>query len=137
LYSCLSLTSLNRLPLHLIIISMQGWFAILIFVILSFLLIGFVVVLSSILGPKKRVKNLEPYECGIIPRGSPRVRISLRYYTIALLFLIFDVELALLFPWATKVEKFGVAGLIEVGIFAFILFFGLFYLWRKGGLEWD
>ncbi len=116
---------------------MSDWLSILIFIGVSFAIILFVVALSSILGPKKRVKNLEPYECGIIPRGSPRVRVSVRFYTIALLFLIFDVEIAFLFPWAVRAEKFGVPGLIEVGVFAVILFFGLFYLWKKRGLEWE
>lgn len=116
---------------------MKGWLAILLFATVSFLLIISVLLLSALLGPKGRVKNLEPYECGIISRGNARIKVSVRFYTIALLFLIFDMEMAFLFPWAAKAEKFGVPGLIEVGIFAFILLFGLFYLWRKGGLEWD
>ena len=107
------------------------------YTLVAFGIVVGILLLSSLLGPKRRVKNLEPYECGIVGRGTPRIRVSLRYYTIALLFLIFDVEVAFLFPWAVKAEKFGILGLLEVGFFVLILLLGFLYLWRRGGLDWE
>jgi NADH-quinone oxidoreductase subunit A len=116
---------------------MEAYWPILIFLVIS---VGFAVsaiVLSHLLGPKRKIKNLEPYECGIIPKGDSKIRYSVRFYLVALLFLIFDVEIALLFPYAIQVEELKISGFIEIAIFVFILFTGLLYVWRKGGLEWE
>ncbi len=80
--------------------------------------------------------KLDPYECGIEPVTDARDRYSIRYYLIAMLFVIFDVETVFLFPWAVIVEKLGVFGLIEMGVFLLILVVGFVYAWRKGALEW-
>ena len=78
----------------------------------------------------------EPYECGEIPLGSAWVQFNVAYYLTALLFLVFDVEAAFLYPWAVVFREFGVAGLVEAFIFVMVLVVALVYAWRKGVLEW-
>jgi NADH-quinone oxidoreductase subunit A len=112
-----------------------------------FLLIGFgaVIVGMAILGlvrPKKNTpEKLMTYECGKDPFGDGQVRFDMRFYTIALVFVVFDVEIAFLFPWAKVFKSFiaegnGGIALIEGLIFIAILFIGLVYVWVKGDLEW-
>jgi NADH-quinone oxidoreductase subunit A len=78
----------------------------------------------------------EPYECGIQTRGPSWVQFKVGYYLIAILFLVFDVETVLLFPWATIYKSVGVDGLVLVSFFIVILALGLVYAWKKGALEW-
>lgn len=80
--------------------------------------------------------KLMPYECGVDPAGDARDRYSVRYYIIAMLFLIFDVETIFLFPWAVIYDKLAIFGLIEILIFMGILIVGYYYAWKKGALEW-
>ena len=80
--------------------------------------------------------KLEVYECGIKPLMSARERFSIRYYIIALLFVVFDVETLFLFPWAILYDKLLIFGLVEMGLFIIILVFGYYYAWKKGALEW-
>ena len=80
--------------------------------------------------------KLDPYECGIEPVTDARGRYSIRYYLVAMLFVIFDVETVFMFPWAVSLEKLGIFGLIEMGVFLFILVVGFVYAWKKGALEW-
>jgi NADH-quinone oxidoreductase subunit A len=112
-----------------------------------FLLIGFgaVIVGMAILGlvrPKKNTpEKLMTYECGKDPFGDGQVRFDMRFYTIALVFVVFDVEIAFLFPWAKVFKSFMAEGnggiaLVEGLIFIAILFIGLVYVWVKGDLEW-
>ena len=82
-----------------------------------------------------RVK-LEPYECGIEPVTDARDRYSVRYYLVAMLFVIFDVETVFLFPWAVIVDELALFGLIEMLVFLFILVIGYVFAWRKGALDW-
>jgi NADH-quinone oxidoreductase subunit A len=82
-----------------------------------------------------RVK-LEPYECGIETFTDARDRYSIRYYLVAMLFVIFDVETIFLFPWAVVMDRLLLFGLIEALVFIFILVVGYFYAWKKGALEW-
>ncbi|MBI2070110.1 MAG: NADH-quinone oxidoreductase subunit A [Elusimicrobia bacterium] len=82
-------------------------------------------------------RKMMPYECGILPSGGTDIRIHLRFYTFALLFVLFDVETLYIFPWAVKAKEAGAAGLLAIGIFAGMLLLGLFYAWRKGALEWE
>lgn len=110
--------------------------------ILVFLLvaIGFAVVTMWIawaFAPSRysRVK-LEPYECGIEPRTDARDRYSVRYYLVAMLFVIFDVETIFLYPWAVIMDELLLFGLLEMLVFLGILIVGYFYAWRKGALEW-
>jgi len=78
-----------------------------------------------------------PFECGMEPVDEPRKRFSVKFFLVALLFLIFDVETIFIFPWAVLFRDLGVFGFIEMGIFLLILLLGLLYVWRKGALEWE
>lgn len=100
-------------------------------------LIAFMLGLSSLLGSKAwgRSKN-EPFESGMLPVGSARLRLSAKFYLVAMLFVIFDVEALFLFAWAVSVRESGWAGLIEATVFIAILLAGLVYLWRIGALDW-
>ena len=82
-----------------------------------------------------KLKN-SPYECGEKPIGHARIQFNVGYYLFALIFLIFDVELVFLYPWAVVVKKVGWVALVEIIIFFFILFMGLLYAHKKGALEW-
>lgn len=95
-------------------------------------------VVSSIIGQKKpSVTKLAPYECGCEPVGTARERFSIKFYLIAMLFILFDIEAVFLYPWAILYRKLGVFGLIEMGVFIVILFVGYIYVWKKGALEWE
>ncbi len=95
-----------------------------------------IIILSAIFGPKsKNQAKDEPYECGIKTEGLKPGRYSVRFFIVALLFLLFDVEVAFLFPWAVLVKKLAFLGLVEMGFFILILFIGLLYVWFKGGLQ--
>jgi NADH-quinone oxidoreductase subunit A len=97
----------------------------------------FTLVFSSLLHSEKYNKvKLEPYECGIEPTTDARDRYSIRYYLVAMLFVIFDVETVFMFPWAVIFDKLLVFGLIEMLVFIFILVVGYYYAWQKGALEW-
>lgn len=89
------------------------------------------------LAPSKFNKvKLEPYECGIEPETDARDRYSVRYYLVAMLFVIFDIETVFLFPWAVIVDELAIFGLIEMLVFLGILVVGYFYAWRRGALDW-
>lgn len=100
-------------------------------------LCAFMLLASSVLGSRAwgRSKN-EPFESGMLPTGSARLRLSAKFYLVAMLFVIFDVEALFLFAWAVSVRESGWAGLIEATIFIAILLAGLVYLWRIGALDW-
>jgi NADH-quinone oxidoreductase subunit A len=93
--------------------------------------------MSQLVSSKKYNKvKLEPYECGIEPTTDARDRYSVRYYLVAMLFVIFDVETVFLFPWAVMVDELALFGLIEMVIFLAILVTGYAYAWKKGALDW-
>ena len=85
---------------------------------------------------KYEVDKMQPYECGVDPIGGAHERFSVRYYIIAMLFLVFDVETIFLIPWAVIYDKLALFGLIEMLVFIGILVVGYYYAWRKGALEW-
>jgi NADH-quinone oxidoreductase subunit A len=94
-------------------------------------------IIAKLLAPSsKNPLKGEPYECGIPTRGSSWVQFKVGYYLFAILYLVFDVETVLLFPWAVLVKTLGVDGLILVSFFFIILTLGLVYAWKKGALEW-
>ena len=94
--------------------------------------------LSSLLGPKKPSSlKLSPYECGCEPVGSARERFSIKFYLIAMLFILFDIEAVFLYPWSILFKRLGMFGLIEMGVFVVILLVGYIYIWKKGALEWE
>ncbi|KUM43558.1 MULTISPECIES: NADH-quinone oxidoreductase subunit A [Pseudomonas] len=100
-------------------------------------LIGFMLGVSSLLGSKAvgRSKN-DPFESGIVPTGGARLRLSAKFYLVAMLFVIFDVEALFLFAWSVSIRESGWAGFVEASIFIAILLAGLVYLWRIGALDW-
>ena len=85
---------------------------------------------------KDELVKLAPYECGIKPESPAHERFSIRFYVIALLFVVFDVEAIFLFPWAVLYDRLLLFGLIEMGLFLGILVLGYFYAWKKRALEW-
>jgi NADH-quinone oxidoreductase subunit A len=82
-------------------------------------------------------EKLSAYECGFNPFDDARMKFDVRFYLVAILFIIFDLEIAFLFPWAVVLDSIGVFGLVSMGIFLFILVIGFIYEWKKGALEWD
>jgi NADH-quinone oxidoreductase subunit A len=96
------------------------------------------VVASALLGPKKRsrIKD-EPFECGMPSEGMRHQPVPVRFYLMALLFILFDVELAFLFPWAVVFRRLGMFGLIEMFIFFLVVGAGFVYAWKTGALEWE
>jgi NADH-quinone oxidoreductase subunit A len=96
------------------------------------------VIFSSLIGPKKPSQvKLAPYECGCDPVGTARERFSIKFYLIAMLFILFDIEAVFLYPWAVLFKRLGMFGLMEMGVFIVILFVGYVYVWKKGALEWE
>jgi NADH-quinone oxidoreductase subunit A len=82
-------------------------------------------------------QKLSPYECGFEAFEDTRARFDVRYYLVAILFIVFDLEIAFLFPWAVSLRHIGSFGLVAMGIFLAILVVGFIYEWKKGALEWD
>jgi NADH-quinone oxidoreductase subunit A len=99
----------------------------------------FSLVMGSLAGPKRwnRAK-LEAYECGIEPTTQPRgLRFAVKYYLTAMLFIVFDIEIIFLYPWAVTFDRLGAFGLIEMVTFIATVLIAYAYVWRRGGLEWD
>jgi len=86
---------------------------------------------------RKDSEKLSSYECGFEPFEDTRNRFDVRYYLVAILFIIFDLEIAFLFPWAVSLDAIGVFGLAAMGVFLALLVVGFIYEWKKGALEWD
>jgi NADH-quinone oxidoreductase subunit A len=82
-------------------------------------------------------EKLTPYECGFEPFEDARARFDVRYYLLAILFIIFDLEVAFLFPWAVVFKQIGMIAMIEMGLFLVLLILGFAYVWKKGALEWE
>jgi NADH-quinone oxidoreductase subunit A len=98
----------------------------------------FFIVASRFLGPRRETPEKQmTYECGIDPIGDARLRFSVKFFIIAIIFLVFDVEVVFLYPWAVLFRKLGVFGFIEMAIFLLVLILGLFYVWKRGALEWE
>jgi NADH-quinone oxidoreductase subunit A len=97
------------------------------------------VLLASFLGPKKVTKTKQmPWECGAIPVGSVREqRFSIRFYLVAMLFILFDIEVIFMYPWAVVLEQMGMFALLQMLSFMAVLVVGLIYVWRKGVLNWN
>ena len=94
--------------------------------------------LSALLGPRKATKRkLVPYESGMTPIGSAMQRLPVRFYVVAMLFILFDIEIIFLLPYALYFRQMGLFGLAEMGVFVAILLLGFVYVWRKGALQWD
>ncbi|MDQ7815797.1 MAG: NADH-quinone oxidoreductase subunit A [Melioribacteraceae bacterium] len=110
---------------------------ILIFIIFAIVFVTITLFLYKLIRPNRPTHEKQMvYECGENPEGSPWVKFNIRFYVVALIFLIFDVEVVLLFPWALTYKEFGVYGFIVGLIFLIVLGLGMAYEWRKGDLEW-
>ncbi|GAB4146368.1 MAG: NADH-quinone oxidoreductase subunit A [Ignavibacteriales bacterium] len=110
---------------------------ILVFMIFAFAFVAIAIFMAKIIRPKRPTKEkLKTYECGEETVGSPWVKFNIRFYVVALIFLIFDVEVVLLFPWALTYKEYGFYGLLVGFIFLIVLGIGMAYEWRKGDLEW-
>ena len=113
------------------------------FPILLFILVGAAVgvapiVLGKLLGPNKPdPEKLSPYECGFEAFEDARMKFDVRYYLVAILFILFDLEIAFLFPWATVINDVGLPGFLAMMLFLAILVVGFVYEWMKGALEWE
>ena len=92
----------------------------------------------ALLGPRRpTAAKLKPYESGKIPYGDARRKIPVHYYKVAMLFILFDVEVVFFYPWAVLFRKLRLFGLIEMGVFILILLVGYIYVWKKDALEWE
>jgi len=121
---------------------LTNYLPVLIFLVIAMLLAAVLLGLGTLLGrlsarqPDAPAK-LGPYECGFDAFEDARARFDVRYYLVAILFIIFDLEIAFLFPWAVALPRIGRFGLAAMGIFLFVLVIGFAYEWKKGALEWD
>ena len=113
------------------------------FPILLFIAVGLAVgvapmVLGRLLGPHRPdPEKLSPYECGFEAFEDARMKFDVRYYLVAILFILFDLEIAFLFPWATVINDIGAFGFLSMMLFLAVLTVGFIYEWRKGALEWE
>src|SRR4051794_38664032 len=116
---------------------MQGWLSIVLMIVLGLLFAVPSVALSQFLGPRKPTpEKLAPYECGMPAVGDARERMSVKFYLVAMIFLLFDIEVAFLYPWAMALRELGWAGFVQVVLFMALLLAGYVYVWRKGALDW-
>src|SRR5213594_3198526 len=116
---------------------LDGWLGILIMIGLGTAFASVMILLSSLLGPRNPTpEKLAPYECGMPPVGDARERQSVKFYLVAMVFLLFDIEVAFLYPWAVALRDLGWTGLFQIVTFFLILLVGYVYIWRKGVLDW-
>ena len=117
---------------------MREYLPVLIAVVVAILFAAVAMGLSTVLTPRRRsAKKMEPYECGLEGIGTARQRFRIRFYLVAVLFILFDIEAVFLYPWAVAFRKLGLYGLIEMTLFVVILFVGYVYLLKKRALEWE
>jgi NADH-quinone oxidoreductase subunit A len=96
------------------------------------------IALGWLFGPRRPdAEKLSAYECGFEAFEDARTKFDVRYYLVAILFIVFDLEIAFLFPWAVALDEVGVIGLAAMGVFLLVLVVGFIYEWKKGALEWD
>jgi len=117
---------------------LQQYFPILLFILVG-LAVGVVpVALGRLIGPNKPdSEKLSPYECGFEAFEDARMRFDVRYYLVAILFILFDLEIAFLFPWAVVLDQIGTFGFVSMLLFVAILVVGFIYEWKKGALDWE
>jgi len=109
-----------------------------ILLLLSIGLAGLILVIGRLFGPRRPTERKSaPYESGMIPIGPGTRRMPVRFYMVAVLFILFDIEVVFFLPWAVAFKKLGLFGLIEMFVFVFILLVGYAYAWKKGALEWE
>jgi NADH-quinone oxidoreductase subunit A len=117
---------------------MSPYAPVLILCVITAAVIGFMVTANNLLGPKAaNPVKFQSFECGNPPSGGAWGRFSVRFYMTAILFILFDVEVVFLYPWAVLFRDLGLFGFVEMLTFLLVLGVGLLYAWRKGALEWD
>ena len=117
---------------------LKDYFSIILFLIIALILSCGFILLNFVFSPKKPdPEKLSPYECGFEPFNDSRMEFDVRFYLVAILFIIFDLEIAFLFPWAITLGEIGVFGFISMMIFLTILTVGFIYEWKKGALDWE
>lgn len=116
---------------------MTGFYIVLLFLVMGLFIAGMSLVVSRILQTRKSYpEKYIPYECGELPTGESWIQFNNRFYIIALIFIIFDVEVLFMFPWAVVFDEYGLLAFVEMLIFIIILLVGLAYVWAKGDLNW-
>jgi len=117
---------------------LENYLPVLIFIIVGCVIGGVMIMMGFMLGPHRPDKEkLSPYECGFEAFEDSRMKFDVRYYLVAILFILFDLEIAFLFPWAIVLDKIGLFGFWAMVIFLGILVVGFIYEWKKGALEWE
>ncbi len=117
---------------------LEAYLPILVFLGVGLVLATVLLVLGLLLGPNKRYAEKDsPFECGFEAFEDARIKFDVRYYLVAILFIIFDLEIAFLFPWAIVLDTIGVFGIVAMAVFLGILILGFIYEWKKGALEWE
>jgi NADH-quinone oxidoreductase subunit A len=117
---------------------LEGYFPILIFIIVGLVMGAVLLGLGFVLAPRRPdAEKSSPYECGFEAFEDSRMKFDVRYYLVAILFIIFDLEIAFLFPWAVALNKIGMAGFLAMLAFLSILVVGFIYEWKRGALEWE
>lgn len=117
---------------------LENYLPILVFVVLGVLFGVGPIIAGFVLGPQRPdSEKLSPYECGFEAFEDSRMKFDVRYYLVAILFIIFDLEIAFLFPWAVVLEEIGMFGFVAMVVFLGILVIGFIYEWMKGALEWE
>ncbi len=117
---------------------LAGYVPILVIIALGVGLGTLLTLASMYLGPHRpTTAKLLPYESGIIPTTSARQRFPVKFYLMAMMFIVFDIEAVFMYPWAVQLRQLGRFGLVEMFTFIAVLFVGLLYIWRKGALDWD
>ena len=119
-------------------IFLEDYFSIVLFLLIALVLSCGFILLNFVLSPSRPdPEKLSPYECGFEPFNDSRMEFDVRFYLVAILFIIFDLEIAFLFPWAISLGKIGIFGFVSMMIFLAILTIGFIYEWKKGALDWE
>ena len=117
---------------------LENYLPILVFLVVGAVIGSVVIAIGFVLGPRRPdSEKLSPYECGFEAFEDTRIKFDVRYYLVAILFIIFDLEIAFLFPWAVVLDKIGMVGFVAMVVFLAVLVVGFVYEWKKGALEWE
>jgi NADH-quinone oxidoreductase subunit A len=117
---------------------LAGYLPILVMFLVALFIAGLLTILSLFLGPQRASKRkLMPYESGMEPIGTAQRRFPIKFNLVAMIFILFDIEVIFFFPYALVYRRLGTFGLIEMGVFMLILLIGFVYIWKRGALQWD
>ena len=137
-FTALSLNTKDYIYKLMLTDFLKDYFSIIIFFVIALGLSCIFIILNYMLSPKNPdPEKLSAYECGFEPFNDSRIEFDVRFYLVAILFIIFDLEIAFLFPWAISLGNIGVLGFVSMMIFLFILTVGFIYEWKKGALDWE